>query len=288
MTEKKLIQISDIHLSRARAYTYTNWEAVLAYIHATQPDLVVNTGDYVLDSPEDKDDLIFGHEQMQRLSVEWKSLPGDHDIGGGPPQPTLRPHVPWLEHYMTTESRRIHYLELFGEDHWAMPFGDWYFIGLNDLIFESGFADEEIQWQFLKRQLHEAGNQPTAIFMHKPPCIISITEADYVTNAIPGKARDRLWQMMKKANVRLIAAGHLHVYRTLQTMGVTVVVAPTLMRGKDDFFSKSGHNTNGIVEYTFVGESVEFRLVTPPGVKPLNLPDGARQDWPAFSPEGAS
>ena len=279
MTQKKLIQISDLHLSRTHAYFYANWQAVLNYINKTMPDLVISTGDYVLDSPNDTDDLVLGRQEMERLEVAWKSLAGDHDIGGGPPQPRLRPEVPWLEHYAVTEERLNLYLELFEEDRWAMAFGDWYLIGINDLILESGFDAETIQWEFLQDHLATANNRPTALFMHKPPCIFSIKETGYSTNTIPAEGRKRLRDILQPSNVQLIASGHLHVYRTIHTSGITVVSAPTLMRGDNDYPSNNGYVVNGILEYSFEGEGVEFRLVEPPGVHRPQLPEGPRKDW---------
>ncbi len=280
MTTLRLIQISDLHLSRTRAYTYANWAAVLSYINVRQPDLVINSGDIVLNSPEDHDDLAFGYEQLSRLSVPWRSLPGDHDMGGGPPAPPPRFEAPWLGQYLVTEARREHYVDIFGEDCWAQSFGEWYLIGVNDLIWESGFAQEEKQWQFLEQHLQIAGRQPVALFMHKPPCVISFHEEQYVTYSIPAQARRRLRGLIATANVRLIGTGHLHVFRLLQTIGITVVTAPTIMRGIDDYVSANGLAVNGVIEYTFEGEAVEIRLVQPEGITKPHFPDGARTDWP--------
>jgi 3',5'-cyclic AMP phosphodiesterase CpdA len=280
VAQKKLIHISDLHLSRTRAYTYPNWQAILTYIHHARPDLVVNTGDFVLDRPEDLDDLRFAHQQMTRLAVPWKAVPGDHDIGGGPPAPRVRPAVPWLEHYTVTENRRQHYVRLFGEDRWALPFGGWYLMGVNDLIFESGFDEEARQWQFLEAQLRAADGRPVALFMHKPPCIINLDETAYVTQAIPAQARSRLRHLLREFNVQLICTGHLHVYRTLTTHGVTIVTAPTILRGEDDYVSYNGLALNGLVEYTFDGTGVEFRMVQPPGIDRPRFPVTPRQEWP--------
>ncbi len=280
MAPRKLIHISDLHLSRTRAYTFANWLALLSHINYTQPDLVINSGDLVMESPEDTDDLAFAREQMARLTVPWRAVPGDHDIGGGPPAPRLRPEVPWLETYAITEARRAYYLSLFNEDCWAQPFGDWYLIGINDLMFESGFEGETVQWQFIEQHLELAGDRPTALFMHKPPCVTSMFEAEYITTAIPALARQRLRKLMQTANVRLIGAGHLHVYRTLQTMGATVVTAPTIMRGVDDYPSTNGLDVNGLVEYTFDGEGVEIRLVQPRHMEKPRFPITPRGQWP--------
>ncbi|MCA9906389.1 MAG: metallophosphoesterase, partial [Anaerolineae bacterium] len=53
MAQKRLIQISDLHLSRTRAYTYPNWKAILKWVNQIQPDLVVNTGDFIFEAPDD-------------------------------------------------------------------------------------------------------------------------------------------------------------------------------------------------------------------------------------------
>jgi 3',5'-cyclic AMP phosphodiesterase CpdA len=286
MPPQKLIHISDLHLSRNRAYTYANWQAMLTYINETQPDLVVNTGDYVLDDPEDSDDLVFGREQMDRLAIPWKSLPGDHDIGGGPPAPRLRPEVPWLENYAVSEERRNRYNDLFGGDHWKAELGDWTLIGVNDLIFESGFEAEAAQWQFLDAQLQQAGDRPVMLFMHKPPCTTSLRETGNTTNAIPIAARQRLLALLVGSSVRMICTGHLHVHRLFNTMGITVVVAPTIMRGENDYPSHNGLKINGLMEYTFDGEGVEFRWVQPQGMDWVALPTGRRTEWPEKRADG--
>lgn len=282
---KTLVHISDLHLSRTHAYTFRNWQAVLRYINETQPDLVINTGDYVLNEPGDTDDLVFGREQMERVAVPWKSLPGDHDIGGGPPQPRLRPEVPWLEHYFVTAERHAHYLSQFQEDHWAITLGDWYLIGINDLIFESGFEAETAQWEFLNDHLVTAAGRPTALFMHKPLCIMSLLDDAPVTNAIPPSARARLRDEIADRNVRLFCCGHQHVFRTFQTQGITVIVAPTIMRGQDDYASTNGQAVNGLVEYKFEGESVAFRLIEPSGIAYPTLPEEPRHEWPELLAE---
>ncbi|MCA9903637.1 MAG: hypothetical protein KC547_07255, partial [Anaerolineae bacterium] len=151
--------------------------------------------------------------------------------------------------------------------------------------FESGFADEEIQWQYLSEQLRQAQDCPVALFMHKPPCLTSFREDDYNTKVIPAQARSRLQQILHNSNVGLICCGHLHVYRTFHTLGMTVVVAPTIMRGANDYVSDNGHGVNGLVEYNFDGAGVEFRLREPPGVTRPHLPEGARVEWPIYLAE---
>lgn len=259
MISKTLVQISDPHLSAKRAYSYLNWSATLTYIEKTNPDLVINTGDLVIDAPDDEEDLAFARSEMDRLTTQWRVLPGDHDIGGSPPDP-------WQGEYVT-ESRLNRFLQRYGEDRWATPFGDWYLIGLNSLIFDSGFSAEMTQWDFLEQQLRHANMRPTAIFMHKPPCVRSLDEDDSVKIAIPPVARRRFTALIRDTNVRLIGAGHLHEYRTFQSHGICIVVAPsTGFVSATEQSVANGIRRNGCVEYIFTGESVAFRMIEPEGV----------------------
>lgn len=280
----KLIQISDLHLSRTRAYTYANWLAVKAYIEAARPDWVINTGDLLLDHPEDVDDLIFANDEMAQLTVPYKILPGDHDIGGAPPQPALRSEVPWLERYLTTPERRERYLAIVGEDWWDVVLGSWLLIGLNASLFGSGFAAEAAQWQFLEDRLQAAGERSIALFMHKPPCLLLLDEPDESTRAIPVKARQRIHLLTRKHPIRLIASGHRHLYRTYISDGVLIVNAPPLMADLHGSWATDGLFRNGLVEYTLSDHAVEFRMIEPEGVTTLDLPAGGCFAWPQLLP----
>ncbi len=48
----RLTQISDTHLSAKRAWSVPNFEAVARHLADNRPNLVVNTGDIVLDDPD--------------------------------------------------------------------------------------------------------------------------------------------------------------------------------------------------------------------------------------------
>jgi 3',5'-cyclic AMP phosphodiesterase CpdA len=86
MTEFRLTQISDTHLSRADRFASLteNFQRISAHIDAARPDLVVNSGDVSWDGPTNRSDLEFAKELHAALPVDCRYLPGNHDVGDNP------------------------------------------------------------------------------------------------------------------------------------------------------------------------------------------------------------
>src|SRR3954464_12537826 len=86
MTEFRLTQISDTHLSRSKTFAELtdNFHCVSEHIDATRPDLVVNTGDVAWDGPSNRADSEYAKELHAALPVECRYLPGNHDVGDNP------------------------------------------------------------------------------------------------------------------------------------------------------------------------------------------------------------
>ena len=60
----RIVQISDTHLSHRRAYAVPNVEAILDWIEADPPDLVVHTGDITADDPDDAEEAEFARQVL--------------------------------------------------------------------------------------------------------------------------------------------------------------------------------------------------------------------------------
>lgn len=86
MTEFRLTQISDTHLSRADRFVplTQNFQRVSEHIDAARPDLIVNSGDVSWDGPSNRGDLEYAKELHGALPVDCRYLPGNHDIGDNP------------------------------------------------------------------------------------------------------------------------------------------------------------------------------------------------------------
>jgi 3',5'-cyclic AMP phosphodiesterase CpdA len=93
MTEFRLTQISDTHLSRRYPKLTDNFHRVSEHIAATRPDLVVNSGDLAFDGPTHRDDLEFAKSLHAALAAPCRYLPGNHDIGDNPTAVGLVPGI---------------------------------------------------------------------------------------------------------------------------------------------------------------------------------------------------
>ena len=263
MPEFRLIQISDPHLARRLPTLTENFYRVSEYIDARRPDLVVNSGDLAFDAPTNRDDLEFARELHAALPVACRYLPGNHDIGDNPTELGPAPAQP------ATEQERQNFLSVFGEDRWRFDAAGWRFIGLNSLVMNTGLASEAEQYDWLASQLSSADGKPVALFLHKPLYLNSPEDPELAASAIryiPVPARSRLVEMLRAADLRLVASGHVHQRRDFTYRRIRHVWAPSagfiIPDAKQEVI---GTKEVGLVEYRFQPDSFEVRHVRAPG-----------------------
>ena len=263
MPEFRLIQISDTHLARRLPTLTQNFHRVSEYIDARRPDLVVNSGDLAFDGPTSRDDLQFARELHAALPVTCRYLPGNHDIGDNPTE--LGPAPPQL----ATEQQRQNFLSVFGEDRWRFDAAGWRFIGLNSLVMNTGLASEAEQYDWLASQLSSADGKPVALFLHKPLYLNSPEDPELAASAIryiPMPARSRVVEMLRAADLRLVASGHVHQRRDFTYRHIRHVWAPSagfiISDARQELI---GVKEVGLVEYRFQPDSFEVRHIRAPG-----------------------
>jgi alkaline phosphatase D len=66
----RVILVSDTHLSASAPQAQANWDAVVRYVGAALPDLVIHLGDLSLDGAGNAGDLHYGRRQLDRLPVD--------------------------------------------------------------------------------------------------------------------------------------------------------------------------------------------------------------------------
>jgi 3',5'-cyclic AMP phosphodiesterase CpdA len=269
MPEFRLIQISDTHLARRLPTLTQNFHRVSEYIDARRPDLVVNSGDLAFDAPTSRDDLEFARELHAALPVACRYLPGNHDIGDNPTE--LGPAPPQL----ATEQERQNFLSVFGEDRWRFDAAGWRFIGLNSLVMNTGLGSEAEQYDWLASQLSSADGKPIALFLHKPLYLNSPEDPELAASAIryiPMPARSRLVELLRAADLRLVASGHVHQRRDFTYRHIRHVWAPSagfiIPDAKQEVI---GIKEVGLVEYRFQPDSFEVRHVKAPGQIDVDL-----------------
>lgn len=266
MKSHVVAQVSDSHLAPVAEEYAANWAIVMDHLKQTKPDLIVHSGDIAWNDPNNRAEQDFARQVAGSLPDPWVAIPGNHDIGDGPPAPVFGQVV--------TAANCRRFRERYGADRWLRDAGDWTLIGINSLVFGTGFADEEAQWGWLGDQI--AGTtRPIAIFMHKPPFLETFDELTESSMAIPAAARRRLRWLVVGSSVRLICCGHAHEYREYASEGIKVLWAPStafILLQKIGQPIAGSLKELGFLEHRFTGEQHSHRLVQPKG---LTLYDNA-------------
>ena len=124
----RVVQISDTHLSPARAYAVPNVRAILAWLAADPPDLVVHTGDLTADDPDDAEEAEFARQLLTADGLPLVVLPGNHDVGG------------FSGDRFSAERLATHQAR-WGADAWVVELGPWRLVGADVYrLAEAGHA----------------------------------------------------------------------------------------------------------------------------------------------------
>ncbi|HUN32122.1 MAG TPA: metallophosphoesterase [Trebonia sp.] len=268
MATARVILVSDTHLSAVAPQARANWDAVISYVGASAPDLVIHLGDLSLDGAHDVADLRHGRDQLDRLPVAWRAVPGNHDIGDNP-CPGPRPGS------AVDAARRQRWLDIIGADYWSATVGDWALVAVNAQLLGSGLPAEAAQWSWLEEQLTgHRGHQSLALITHKP---VAAAEAELAAaphyRFWPAQARDRLTWLLGGSPPELVISGHVHQYRLLRLDGTDHLWAPTTWAVLPDGTQPTlGVKRCGIVSLTLdSGAPQQHELIEPPGLDQLTL-----------------
>ena len=234
----RIFQVSDSHLSPTTPHADENWQAVLDHVDIDAPDMVIHTGDISLNGADDIEDLRHARRQLDRLTVPWLAIPGNHDIGDV--GDTIQP---------VNESRRDRYRDVFGDDRWSVSIDGWRLVGLDvqTLVSDMDIASE--QWDWLDDKLD--GTVPTALFVHRPLRPWRSDEVDDPNRYIPEPGRGRLIERVERADVRLIASGHIHQWRVVNEARTHVWAPSTWAVLPDRIQPVIGEKVVGLVEHEF-------------------------------------
>lgn len=262
----RIVQVSDSHLSERAAWFLDNWDIFLNEMHAVPPDLIVWTGDVSLSGADGDADLDFARRELDRLPCRTLVIPGNHDIGepagagnGEFPNPKRERPI--------TESRRRRWRKHFGREWWSEDFGDWRLYGLNAQLLGSGLEAEKRQDDFFVDALNNAGHRPGLLFIHKPLFYADPAEREPRLYCVHPKARQRLLRLARDFNIKLVASGHLHCYRSIRHQGLRMIWAPATafvntLKKKDRPTIRVTRRV-GYVEYHIDGPRIASRLVEP-------------------------
>lgn len=217
----RIVFVTDLHLSATRPYYQDNWDMVVAWINAERPDLVVVGGDLVLSDPDEIDDHDHARQEVARLEVPWRAIPGNHDVGDNIVSGAMAARV--------TPERRQVWLDRFGPDFWRQDAGEWTLIGVNaQIINGDGLAADREQQDWLVETLAAVdADRPIALFVHKPLFTDRPSETEVHAHSLELAARRQLLAPFAGRRLRLVACGHKHQYRSFDHDGVIHVWGPS-------------------------------------------------------------
>ncbi len=274
MSAALVILVSDTHLSASAPQALANWDAVVSYVGARAPDLVIHLGDLSQDGAHDAADLRHGRTQLDRLPVAWRAVPGNHDIGDNP-----WPGAP--AGIAVDAARQQRWLDIVGPDHWSATISGWTVLAINAQLLGSGLDAEAAQWSWLEEQIvAHRGRQPVALITHKP---VTATGTE-LAGAPPFRfwplpARDRLASLFGDSPPALVLSGHVHQYRLLHLEGTDHLWVPTTWAVLPDHVQPVlGAKRSGIVSLTLTeGAPPAQEFIEPHGLDQLavtiDLPD---------------
>lgn len=254
----RIVQVSDTHLSRKRAYFHDNWLVFHDEMTARMPDLIIASGDLSFDGADDDDDLAFARAEYDRLPVPWISIPGNHDTGEAAIAQRLNQPI---------DSTRIaRWNRCIGPQWWCRDIEAWRLVGIDTALLASELPEEAAQWRFLETSLAERGSRPVLLFQHMPPYVSDPNDMTPTKHAIPPSVRARLLDMCVRGGVKTIACGHVHVHQRMTYEGIDIVWAPAT-----SFFNiveqqKAGRGVPrpGYIEWTLNGPTLSHKVVVPP------------------------
>jgi predicted phosphodiesterase len=264
----RVILVSDTHLSASAPQAQANWDAVVGYVGACSPDLVIHLGDLSLDGASDAAGLRRGRTPLDRLPAPWHAVPGNHDIGDNP-----WPGAP--AGIAVDTARHQRWLDIVGADHWSITVGGWTVLAMNAQLLGSGLAAESAQWSWLEEQIsRHRGHQPVALITHKP---VTATGAELAAapphRFWPPPARDRLARLFGGTPPVLVLSGHVHQYRVLRLDGTEHLWVPTTWAVLPAQIQPVlGAKRCGIVSLTLTtGAPANHELIEPDGLEQLTL-----------------
>jgi 3',5'-cyclic AMP phosphodiesterase CpdA len=269
---KRVVQISDTHLSPLKAHFAANWEPLARWIGAQNPDYVIHTGDVTVDGADFEEELAHCAMLFRDLGVPVLAVPGNHDVGD--PGHAIQP---------VNEARVAAWRRHLGPDWWSLDLEGWRLIGLDAMLFGSGLRLEEAQEAWLDEQLRSSGGRALGWFLHRPLFLESLDEGDSGYWAVKPAERAPLLARLREHRVALVASGHLHQMHVHTHEDCRYVFCPSagFVVSEQRQTKMPGDKRLGAVIYDFEGTSVQVRPVEVEALSRFWIDDVVDEVYPA-------
>ena len=203
----RVVQVSDTHLSAA-AGEPPQWNALRVWLQADPPDLLVHSGDIVLEDPDNEADRAAARRMFDGLDLPKVFIPGNHDVG-------------FYDEPQRLVARVDAFCRTWGSDRFLRELGSWRVIGINAYLLGHDSAVGRGHDEWFAGALRSPG--PTLLFVHQPPFADRRDGWEMATHAEQAFAA-----AVEGRDIALIASGHRHC-AALRTIGVQRMAwAPSL------------------------------------------------------------
>ncbi len=253
----RIIQISDTHLSTVHSHFADNVAATTSWLAGMDADLVIHTGDLAMDGAAYASDLALGAQWMKETGRDIHAVPGNHDVGD---------HADIKPSQQVDDARLEQWRTLVGPDFWSLDRNGWRLIGLNAMLMGTGHREEARQLDWFAQVLETKA--PVAVFLHKPLFIEDPQEGPRGYWTVTPEPRAKLLALMKGADIRLVASGHLHIHHQYSHGHTQFVWGPAssfVVGGSQE--ELGGHRLLGAMVHDFTDGAVTSSFVRPEGVE---------------------
>jgi 3',5'-cyclic AMP phosphodiesterase CpdA len=180
----RIVQISDSHLSASLGVP-THWPALLDWLRADPPALVVHSGDIVLDDPDDAADRSFAKSLLAAIPCDVAFIPGNQDVGNYGEDDHL--------------TRRIDvFRATWGDDRFVRDLAGWRLVGIDAYLLGEDAHDE-----WFRAALDTP--RPVMVFVHQP--VHGDRDDEW---RMSDEARAAFDSAVARTGVRVVASGHRH------------------------------------------------------------------------------
>jgi 3',5'-cyclic AMP phosphodiesterase CpdA len=268
---RRVLQISDTHLSPRKRHFEPNWAPLHAWIEAQKPDLIIHGGDVTVDGADDEADFAYCAGLFASLPAPVLAVPGNHDVG----EPR-HPHQP------VNAERLSRWRRYLGGDYWTHDIEGWRLMGLNSQLFGSGEAEEARQLAWLEATMAQAGGRRVAWFLHMPLFLADPTEGDMGYWTVKPEPRTPLLGLIARYRVSLVATGHVHRSHDCYQNGTRFVWVPSsgFLVGPTMQPPIAGESRLGAVIYEFDGSEVEVEIRDVEGLMTYRIEDVIHEVYP--------